>query len=138
MHQQHRMHFAVGDHSARHIRRIVRAYLHRWELRELTDAAELAVTELLANVVRHVPGRSCGVLILRVTNGVRVEVTDTDPRLPEVQEPGRLAEHGRGLMLVEALTDRWGTVPSPPGKTVWFECDAQPGDGAPVRRGARQ
>ncbi|MER5951255.1 ATP-binding protein [Streptomyces sp. NPDC001904] len=133
---QHRMHLALGDHSARHIRRIVRAYLHRWALTELTDTAELAVTELLANVVRHVPGRFCSVLILRVENGLRVEVTDPDPRLPEVQQAGQLAEHGRGLMLVEALTDRWGTTPSPPGKTVWFECDAKNRDGAapaPVR-----
>ncbi|WP_369170782.1 hypothetical protein AB5J49_24560 [Streptomyces sp. R28] len=38
-----------------------------------------------------------------------------------------LAEHGRGVVTVEAVTDRWGWVPlaDRPGKTVWFECDAK-------------
>ncbi|MFI9587403.1 ATP-binding protein [Streptomyces sp. NPDC052236] len=36
-----------------------------------------------------------------------------------------LSEGGRGLLLVDAVTDRWGTVPLPGGKTVWFECDTK-------------
>jgi hypothetical protein len=37
-----------------------------------------------------------------------------------------LAEDGRGVLIVDAVTDRWGWDPLPdrPGKTVWFECDA--------------
>ncbi|MDX3849317.1 ATP-binding protein [Streptomyces sp. AK02-01A] len=123
------MSFTVGEHSARHLRRIVRTYLCVWKLEELCDAAELALTELLANVVRHVPGRGCSVLILRQPGSLRVEVTDREPRLPQLtmgQDPDELAEDGRGLLLVDAVTDRWGVRPRPDGgKTVWFECEAK-------------
>jgi anti-sigma regulatory factor (Ser/Thr protein kinase) len=121
----HAMNFTVGTHSAQHIRRIVRSYLRHWGMAELTDAAELALTELLANVVRHVPGRRCSLLILRRDAGVRVEIGDPDPRPPVVRDPDEWDEGGRGLLLVEAVTDRWGVCPSGPGKTVWFECDAK-------------
>ncbi|MFD9411965.1 ATP-binding protein [Streptomyces sp. NPDC059989] len=124
----YRMGFTVGEHSARHMRRILRTYLDRWGLPELADGAELALTELVANVVRHVPGRHCTVLILRRPEGLRVEVVDRSPDLPRPSREGdALAEGGRGLLLVEAVTDRWGTLPIPTGKTVWFECDGKAG-----------
>ncbi|MER6612313.1 ATP-binding protein [Streptomyces xantholiticus] len=128
----YRAQFAVGEHSARHLRRILRAYLASWDLLEVADAAELALTELVANVVRHVPGRRCRTLIQLQPGGVRVEVADGCPRLPAA--PARedeLAEAGRGLLLVDAVTDRWGVEPAPGGhgKTVWFECAAKAGDG---------
>ncbi|MET9516506.1 ATP-binding protein [Streptomyces sp. NPDC002994] len=121
------MGFTVGEHSARHMRRILRTFLARWDMAEVTDAAELALTELVANVVRHVPGRHCTLLILRQPGGLRVEVTDRCPRPAHATGGGgdELAEGGRGLLLVEAVTDRWGTVPMPGGKTVWFECDVK-------------
>ncbi|MFD7440754.1 ATP-binding protein [Streptomyces sp. NPDC059909] len=123
----YRLGFTVGEHSARHLRRILRMFLARWDMAELTDAAELALTELIANVVRHVPGRRCTTLILRRPDGLRVEVTDGCPRPARPAQRGdALAEGGRGLLLVEALADRWGTVEVPGGKTVWFECDAKP------------
>lgn len=120
------MHLTVGEHSARHIRRIARSCLMEWELTELTDAVELAVTELIANVVRHVPDRRCTLVLLREAAGIRVEVTDACPQSPTV--PSQLppdAEHGRGLALVDAVVDKWGVSPAPGGgKTVWFECGA--------------
>ncbi|GAA2227781.1 hypothetical protein GCM10010232_12080 [Streptomyces amakusaensis] len=126
----YRMSFTVGEHSPRHLRRITRAYLHLWSLEEVVDAAELAVTELLANVVRHVPDRQCALLLLRLDRGVRIEVSDGWGRMPRNPAPldrsgePALDEGGRGLMLVEAVADRWGVVPLPPGgKTVWCECD---------------
>lgn len=122
----YRMGFTVGTHSARHLRRILRTFLARWDMAELADAAELALTELLVNVVRHVPGRRCTMLILRRPDGLRVEVADGCPRpLQQHLADDPLAEGGRGLLLVEAVTDRWGMVPLPGGKTVWFECDAK-------------
>ncbi|MGX1882226.1 ATP-binding protein [Streptomyces sp. NPDC055287] len=125
--------FTVGDHSARHLRCILRMYLTTWQLSAVSDAAELALTELVANVVRHVPGRRCSVLILRAEHGVRVEVADACARLPKAEGSGPLDEGGRGLALVEAVSDRWGVDPGPgrDGKTVWFECH-RPGPGPAV------
>ncbi|MET8948193.1 ATP-binding protein [Streptomyces sp. NPDC004542] len=120
------MSLTVGEHSARHIRRIVRSCLDEWELAELTEAVQLAVTELVANVVRHVPDRRCALVLLRQAAGVRVEVTDGCPRLPCV--PDELtpdAEGGRGLLLLDAVVGKWGVEPvTGGGKTVWFECGA--------------
>ncbi|MFK4105374.1 ATP-binding protein [Streptomyces sp. NPDC019531] len=121
---QWRLNLTAGAHSARHIRRIVRSLLHEWELAELSDAAELGVTELVANVVRHVPDRRCVVLVLRLESGVRVEVADGVSELPlPVRELDGDAEHGRGLALLDAVVGKWGVGPrSGGGKTVWFEC----------------
>ncbi len=47
-------------------------------------------------------------------------VADPSPRLPEPKEPDYLAESGRGLHVISALSDRWGcTVPTEAGKVVW-------------------
>ncbi|MFE5712517.1 ATP-binding protein [Streptomyces sp. NPDC056501] len=120
----YRMGFTVGEHSAGHMRRILRIYLTRWELDHLADAGALALTELVANVVRHVPGRRCSVLMLREPYGLRVEVADAVPGAVIAKLAGPLEESGRGLALVEAVTDRWGVDETAGGKTVWFECDA--------------
>ncbi|MGW3934973.1 ATP-binding protein [Streptomyces phaeochromogenes] len=118
------MRLTVGEHSPQYVRRIVRSYLREWEMAELTDAVELGATELLANVVRHVPDRRCEFLLLRQVAGVRVEVMDGCPRLPSI--PAELpleAEGGRGLVLLDAVADKWGVEPAAVGgKTVWFEC----------------
>ncbi|MFH9420599.1 ATP-binding protein [Streptomyces sp. NPDC017529] len=122
------MTFTIGEHSARHVRRIVRTYLADWGMAELTDAAELGVTELLSNVVRHVPDRRCTILILRRPGGMRVEISDGAPGLPvKGTSPDDLSTRGRGLVLLDALVDRWGVDPAVGriGKTVWFECEAE-------------
>ncbi|MFE1440759.1 ATP-binding protein [Streptomyces sp. NPDC058739] len=122
----YRMSLMVGEHSAGPIRRIARSLLVEWGMAALTDATELALTELVANVVRHVPDRRCTLLILRQTAGVRVEVTDGSPQLPlQMTQFPPDAESGRGLHLVGAVTEKWGVCPAPgEGKTVWFECEA--------------
>lgn len=55
---------------------------------------------------------------------MRVEIADGSDEPPVVQQPDPWASGGRGLMLVEALADRWGYEPLPHGKVVWFELDA--------------
>jgi anti-sigma regulatory factor (Ser/Thr protein kinase) len=121
---QYRLRLVVGTHSARHIRAIARTLLDEWQMAELTDAVELGVTELVANVVRHVPDRRCEVLILRQAGAVRVEVADGSPQLPVAASGLSLsAEGGRGLLLLESVADKWGVDPvSGGGKAVWFEC----------------
>src|SRR4051812_38001540 len=106
------MRLTVGEHSARHIRRIVRSCLDEWELAELADAVQLAVTELVTNVVRHVPDRRCALVLLRQREGVRVEVTDGCPRLPwTTDDLAPEAEGGRGLLLLDAVVGKWGVEP---------------------------
>ncbi|GAA2494339.1 ATP-binding protein [Streptomyces thermolineatus] len=125
----------AGPDAPREVRRILRAHLRLWRMPESADAAELAVTELLANVAAHVPDGRCAVTVRRRPAGVRVEVRDTSPLLPALREAGEWEESGRGLALVAAVTDRWGAeLPavggvgggSGGGKTVWFEIDAAP------------
>ncbi|MFE6131677.1 ATP-binding protein [Streptomyces sp. NPDC056437] len=132
---RYRTDFAVADHSARHLRRILRFYLEGSGLLDVADAAELALTELIANVVRHVPGRRCRTCILLRADGVRVEVADDCPKLPEPAARDELADGGEGLLLVEAVTDRWGVRPHAggQGKTVWFECLSSSPDDRPGR-----
>ncbi|WP_420080178.1 ATP-binding protein [Streptomyces sp. JL4002] len=82
--------------------------------------AELCVTELLANVVRHV-GEGTPVT-LRVTGTgraarTRVELTDPAPGV----RPVRREAAGRGLALVDALAARWGVTRGARTKTVWCE-----------------
>ncbi|MEU0603442.1 ATP-binding protein [Streptomyces sp. NPDC006393] len=131
------MTLTAGEHSARHIRRLVRSHLTAWDLAELADAVELATTELVANVVRHVPDRRCTLLVLRQTAGVRVEVSDGSPQQPVT--PADLppdAEGGRGLLLLDAVVDKWGVAPhGTGGKTVWFECTGGESTGTSVLEG---
>ncbi|MER6681530.1 ATP-binding protein [Streptomyces olivaceoviridis] len=94
----------------------------------VSESAALVVAELAANAVTH--GRAQGrgfrlTLTVEVsdTGTLRVEVTDARgdraPR-PRTTAPDPTALSGRGLLLVEALTTRWGWEPWPPsGKTVW-------------------
>jgi anti-sigma regulatory factor (Ser/Thr protein kinase) len=91
-----------------------------WELPPvLRGEVELVVTELVANAVAH---GQAGVVAccLRLTgDGVYVEVSEHHvsrrPVLPPVPcRPSGLAESGRGLLLVEALSTRWGC--EPPGR----------------------
>lgn len=109
--------------GARLARLLATEQLRVWEIP--LDPARLVVAELATNAVTHgrVPGRDFR-LTLSVTAGIlRIEVTDTrDDILPETRLPSPDAESGRGLTLVEALTDRWGVTLGPrPRKTTWAE-----------------
>jgi hypothetical protein len=77
-----------------------------------------------------VAGRDFHVLLTAdpATGTVRVEVSDTrGERLPRIPPATTEDDGGRGLLLVEALADRWGCAARAgggPGKTVWAECAA--------------
>lgn len=96
----------------------------------MADRAELAVSEVLTDVVRHAEVRLCAVSMLRYGDeGVRVEVSDGSPVMPVPRDGGMTAEGGRGLALLAAVTDGWDAVPAPDGvgKVVWFELKAPAG-----------
>ncbi|CAM5660611.1 ATP-binding protein [Streptomyces griseomycini] len=102
--------------------------LRSWGLPE--ERAGHVVAELAANAATHgrVPGRGFRLTLYVVGSTLRVEVTDTrGDRSPVLREPGAGAESGRGLLLVDALADRWGVGEGRfPRKTVWAEIDLSP------------
>nr|WP_308295314.1 ATP-binding protein [Streptomyces sp. PSAA01] len=101
---------------------------------DVADRAVAIIAELSANAALHgrVPGRDfrLGLVLGGAMETFRIEVTDTrGERQPTLQPttPPSDRETGRGLLLVDALADRWGTEPHPPvGKTVWAELDCRP------------
>ncbi|MFC8001760.1 ATP-binding protein [Streptomyces olivaceus] len=111
--------------GARLARLLATEQLRTWELP--WHPAELIVAELATNAVTHgrVSGRDFRLSLCVVGDTLRIEITDTrGDRLPCPQHSATDAESesGRGLLLVEALADRWGVVPGPPPrKTVWAE-----------------
>jgi anti-sigma regulatory factor (Ser/Thr protein kinase) len=91
----------------------------------------LLVTELVGNSVRHASERATGEieLAIRVTPGrIRVEVADRGPGFfPAPRDAGPDDPSGRGLLLVEALSDRWGAARKDEQMRVWFELDGSHG-----------
>lgn len=134
--------------GARLARLLALTALRGWQLpADVTDRAEAIVAELAANAAlhAHVPGRNFRLDLSYDPAAalLRIAVTDADgDRHPTARTTAAKplppdAESGRGLLLVTALADRWGTTPYPPsGKTVWAECalrDPEP-EPAPVAR----
>jgi hypothetical protein len=115
--------------AASRARSFTRHALFSWGLGELADDAEIVVTELLANAVRHAcPGHREGsadtsalaLWLLRDTDGFMCAVTDPSDSAPALRQPGLSGETGRGLHVVHALSDHWGWSPlSDRGKAVW-------------------
>jgi anti-sigma regulatory factor (Ser/Thr protein kinase) len=106
--------------------------LWEWGLEKFSDDLELVVSELATNALQASvameengkSGRSAGVpcIELRLFSDeqqVLIEVWDGNPQPPEPQGPGAHAipalgeESGRGLFLVESLSERWGYYPTP-------------------------
>jgi anti-sigma regulatory factor (Ser/Thr protein kinase) len=112
-------------------RRLVRTALAAWGLDAAADDGSLIVSELVTNAVRHSGGAACRVIVTRHGHGrVRVAVTDRSRRMPDLLNAPADAVSGRGLALVDALADRWGTDRMHWGKRVWAELSADPSEPA--------
>lgn len=107
--------------SASAARRLTVSVLRLWGLGELAENAELLVSELVGNAVRHTGARTFGLRILRRRGWIRVEVRDPSRALPCLMPVTEQDTGGRGLFLVDRLSDRWGADLLPRGKTTWFE-----------------
>lgn len=102
--------------------------LRDWSLDHRGDDAALVVTELAANAVVHAvpqaPADHAEVWLglSRGSDHLMLAVSDPGATPPVYAPHGTFAleEHGRGLFIVDALSEEWGWTPCPPaGKTVW-------------------
>ena len=109
--------------SAAQARRFTVDVLQEWGCSELVDTATLLVSELVTNAVLH--ARSQSHLVLRRTEDrrLRVEISDSSITAPARRAYSPDAGTGRGMMLVEALSLRWGSERDDDGKRVWFELE---------------
>jgi anti-sigma regulatory factor (Ser/Thr protein kinase) len=120
--------FACKPETAEIGRRLVRDALSVWHLDDLADPAALIISELIANAARHTSCHSIRLVVGRPsTTRVRIGVVDRAPsRLPVLSPADDDDESGRGLLLIDAVADRWGydlrgTGKRPWGKEIWAE-----------------
>lgn len=113
--------------SAKHARALLRLQLTDWKITgEVADTAELLLSELVTNSIRHArtpPGREIGVRLAMYDGRLRVEIADASDRRPQPREAAPEDEGGRGLALVQSLAERWGCCPRLHGigKATWAE-----------------
>jgi anti-sigma regulatory factor (Ser/Thr protein kinase) len=106
-------------------RRFLRARLDEWQVGgDVRDAAELCLSELVTNAVIHA-GTSSVLTIALQDDLLTVAVRDrgevgAEPAVQLVDDDDPLRVFGRGLQLVDALADRWGSDHDPDGTTSWF------------------
>jgi len=111
--------------SARRARHLVTSALNTWGLSCLADVTVLATSELVGNAIAHSSSRHIRVTVARTDPlRVRVAVVDESHALPELRTVTPGEESGRGLAVVEELSDRWGSDRLPWGKRVWVELAA--------------
>ncbi|MER5648459.1 ATP-binding protein [Streptosporangium sp. NPDC002524] len=114
--------FAPESASVPQARHLTRACLADWGLHEHSTVAELLVSELVTNALRH--SRGTIRFALSFQDGLlRCEVEDADPDslLPRACRARDDEERGRGLHLLELLSCCWGSARTTDGKAVWFE-----------------
>ncbi|MEU2711303.1 ATP-binding protein [Streptomyces sp. NPDC007205] len=107
-------------------RRVVQDLLTAWDLPgDLRDDAVLVTSELVTNALVHTAGQRISCRLHGTAARIRIEVEDWEggPALPVVRRPGPDDQHGRGLLLVGALSLDWGVTPlsGRPARVVWAE-----------------
>ncbi|MGH3155365.1 MAG: ATP-binding protein [Streptosporangiaceae bacterium] len=101
--------------------------LWEWDKASLTEPVVHVVSELVTNSITAArampPIQPVRMWLLADTTTVLVLVWDAHPGRPEITEAADDAENGRGLLLVQAFSSRWGTYPTPQtgGKVVWAQ-----------------
>jgi anti-sigma regulatory factor (Ser/Thr protein kinase) len=85
------------------------------------EDAVLLVSEVVTNAVVHGGPPIVVAVDCDSTSGLQVRVRDGNRALPTRRDPDVWEESGRGLSLVEMLSDGWGVETEPgDGKQVWF------------------
>jgi len=120
--------FGLDPGSVRAARDFTVSTLLRWGMAERSQDIAIVVSELLTNALRHAlpgpggsrPRQPIRLGLLQPESCVLCAVADPSTAAPAPRTPRSLAETGRGLHIVCALSDQWGcTTPSETGKVVW-------------------
>ncbi|MFJ2261845.1 ATP-binding protein [Streptomyces sp. NPDC087844] len=119
--------FVAEPEEVSGLRHTLRSHLELWDLGEVTDAAQLCVSELVSNVITHVgPGTPAKLAVSMNGAYLRIEVHDPDTRaLPTLLDASSEAEAGRGVAIIDAVADRWGVQLCLDQKVTW--CELQTG-----------
>lgn len=125
---------AFDPESAGHARSLTSERLAQWRLDDLAFSAELIVSELVTNAIRHARA-PVSLRLIRTENRLICAVSDGSSTSPHLRRAKLAEEGGRGLFLVAQFAARWGTRLLPDGKIIWAEMAAPaesmaPGDGA--------
>ncbi|MFJ3305336.1 SpoIIE family protein phosphatase [Streptomyces sp. NPDC086549] len=108
--------------AVRHARRFTKRTMRAWGVHDDDlDTVLLVVSELVTNALVHTDGQVRLDLTL-VNHRLRLAVADASPRSPvKPTSIGWEATGGRGILLVEAMSVAWGTLPMSGGKLVWAD-----------------
>jgi len=99
-----------------------REILKEWQLDDVTEVVQQLVSELVTNSVEHADTSDVRVLLVHANGTLRLDVTDDDVvSLPVLALADVDDVSGRGLAIVDALSDRWGVRITACAKTVWCE-----------------
>jgi len=90
-----------------------------WGLPQLAGAAQLIISELVTNAIRHARS-DLEVTVALGEQYLHLHVRDRDPRIPRIfTADSPHPDHSRGMKLVDGLASGWGTTLRPYGKSVW-------------------
>jgi hypothetical protein len=111
--------------AARRSRELVTEACARWDLPDLAGPACIVVTEMVNNVVAHAH-TSMTVLFALRGESMSVAVRDHSTHVPRFTgSPVPVTSYGgRGLLLIDSVAQRWGSLPLDDGKVVWAVLDA--------------
>ena len=119
-----RAEFANQPASVAAARRFVSGVLGRSSA-GIRQRVELLVSELATNAVKHAQSEF-EVVVDESDRQVHIEVTDRGSGVPRKKFPAPEETTGRGLLIVASLSDDWGIVEHPCGKSVWFRLSGKP------------
>ncbi|MFH9707019.1 SpoIIE family protein phosphatase [Streptomyces luteogriseus] len=106
--------------SVRTARTLTGDRLAQWQLDELIFSAELIVSELVTNAIRHAHG-PVQLRLIRTENRLICAVSDHSSTSPHLRRATACEEGGRGMFLVAQFALRWGTRYTHDGKIIWAE-----------------
>lgn len=113
------LHLRGDDSAPAQARRLARRAFEEWDAEALCPAAEVIISELVSNSVRHAKS-DIEVTIAKGRYNVHLHVRDRSALLPILPSSTQNASRdNRGMRLVDHFATAWGTTLTPYGKTVW-------------------